>query len=167
MLKIGLISDTHGWVNPTVLRHFANVDEIWHAGDIGDLAVVKTLETLALVRAVYGNIDSCDIRLQFPETLIFSAEGIKVLLTHIGGYPGRYAPGIRQKIYASRPKLFICGHSHICKIMYDDTLKLLHINPGAAGSKGFHNVSTIVRFSIANEQISDLEVIEFNKSIVQ
>ncbi len=163
MLKIGLLSDTHGQLNPKILKYFADVDQIWHAGDIGSLDVITMLEKNAPVKAVYGNIDNIEIRNIYPATIEFVAENIKVLITHIGGYPGHYVSGIKHRLLEFKPKLFICGHSHICKIMNDKTLGLLHINPGAAGRQGFHNISTVVRFSISNEQICNLEVIEFNK----
>lgn len=164
MVKIGLLSDTHSYLNPKILKYFKSVDQIWHAGDIGNIEVIKTLETIAPVRAVVGNIDSAEMRRIYPETINFTIEKVSVLLTHIGGYPGHYAPQIKQKIYANPPKLFVCGHSHILKVMNDKTLKLLHLNPGAAGKSGFHNIATVLRFNIEAEQIRDLEVIEFNKS---
>ncbi|HQA76044.1 MAG TPA: metallophosphoesterase family protein [Salinivirgaceae bacterium] len=162
-LRIGLLSDTHGWLNPKIIKHFANVDQIWHAGDIGSLEVIEELEEIAPVKAVYGNVDDFDVRRTFPEILEFTEHNVKVLMTHIGGYPGHYSPNIKQRLYEVKPKLFICGHSHICKVMNDKTLGLLHINPGAAGRQGFHEISTVVKFSISNEQIGDLEVIEFSK----
>jgi hypothetical protein len=167
MLKIGLLSDTHGWLNPRILTHFKNVDQIWHAGDIGSFDVIQQLEKLAPVKAVYGNIDGAEMRREYPEIMEFSVEGVSVLMTHIGGYPGNYAPNIKQRIYANPPKLFVCGHSHILKVVNDKTLRLLHINPGAAGRYGFHSVATVVRFNIDCEQISNLEVIEFIKNSVE
>lgn len=159
-MKVGLLSDTHGYWDKRYAEHFKDCDEIWHAGDIGSEEVIERLAELKPVRAVFGNIDGQNIRIQYPRTNVFMAEGVKVLLTHIGGYPGRYAPEIRKELYAERPNLFISGHSHILKVMFDDTLKCLHINPGAAGISGFHQVRTLVRFSIEGKNIRDLEVIE-------
>lgn len=159
-MKVGLLSDTHGYWDNRYAEHFKECDEIWHAGDIGSVEVIERLAELKPVRAVYGNIDGQNIRIQYPRTAIFMAEEVKVLLTHIGGYPGRYAPEVRKELYAERPNLFIAGHSHILKVMFDDTLKCLYINPGAAGISGFHQVRTLVRFSIEGQNIRDLEVIE-------
>lgn len=160
MMKVGLLSDTHGYWDKRYAEHFKDCDEIWHAGDIGSEEVINQLANLKPVRAVFGNIDGQNIRIQYPRTTIFMAEEVKVLLTHIGGYPGRYAPEIRKELYTERPNLFIAGHSHILKVMFDDTLKCLYINPGAAGISGFHQVRTLVRFSIEGKNIRDLEVIE-------
>ena len=165
MTKIGLLSDTHNWLNPKVIKHFEGVDQIWHAGDIGSYQIIEQLENIAPVKAVYGNIDGAELRRIFPEVMEFKTEGVSVLMTHIGGYPGKYAPIVKQRVYSNPPKLFICGHSHILKVINDKTLNLLHMNPGAAGKYGFHAVSTILRFVIDGEQIRDLEVIEFNKTI--
>lgn len=161
-MKVGLISDTHGYFHPAVQKHLKNIDEIWHAGDIGSEHVLHNLETLAPVKAVYGNIDDADIRRSLPETLIFQVKQIKIIITHIGGYPGKYAPGIRQMLFKENPDLFICGHSHILKVQNDSKFKLLHINPGAAGLQGFHSVCTLVRFQIT-DKIEHLEVVEFPK----
>lgn len=160
MLKIGLLSDTHGYWDNRYAEHFKDCDEIWHAGDIGSEEVVNRLEELKPVRAVYGNIDGQSIRIQYPKTAVFMAEDVKVLLTHIGGYPGRYAPEIRKELYQTRPALFISGHSHILKVMHDDSIKCLHINPGAAGISGFHQIRTLIRFCIEGKNIRNLEVIE-------
>lgn len=159
-MKVGLLSDTHGYWDMRYAEYFKDCDEIWHAGDIGSTEVIEKLAELKPVRAVYGNIDGQDIRIQYPRIAIFMAEQVKVLLTHIGGYPGRYAPEIRKELYAERPNLFICGHSHILKVMFDESLQCLHINPGAAGISGFHQVRTLVRFIIEGKKIRDLEVIE-------
>lgn len=159
-MKVGLLSDTHGYWDKRYAEHFKGCDEIWHAGDIGSEEIIERLAELKPVRAVYGNIDGQNIRIQYPRVAVFKVEEVKVLLTHIGGYPGRYAPEIRKELYAERPNLFIAGHSHILKVMFDDTLKCLHINPGAAGISGFHQVRTLVRFSIEGKNIRDLEVIE-------
>ncbi|WP_085535931.1 metallophosphoesterase family protein [Massilibacteroides vaginae] len=159
-MKVGLLSDTHGYWDNRYAKHFKDCDEIWHAGDIGSEEVIKRLAELKPTRAVYGNIDGQNIRIQYPRTAVFLADEVKVLITHIGGYPGRYAPEIRRELYAERPDLFIAGHSHILKVMFDDTLNCLYINPGAAGISGFHQVRTLVRFSIEGKKIRDLEVIE-------
>ncbi|OAV69386.1 phosphodiesterase, family [Bacteroidales bacterium Barb6XT] len=163
MLHIGLLSDTHGWWDDKYAEHFSACDEIWHAGDIGSPEVAARLSALKPLRAVYGNIDGPPLRGQYPVTDCFTAEGVTVMMTHIGGYPGRYAPEIRAALYAYRPKLFISGHSHILKVMYDKTLDCLHINPGAAGISGFQQVRTLVRFAIDGAKIQDLEVIELAK----
>ena len=160
MTKVGLISDTHGYLDEKVLKYLREVDEIWHAGDIGSINVLEQLRELKPLRIVYGNIDSHDIRRLTDEHLRFTCEEVDVWLTHIGGYPGKYAPQVRNKLYASPPKLFVCGHSHILKVQYDKTLNLLHLNPGAAGKFGFHVVRTMLRFTIDGDQIKDLEVIE-------
>jgi len=160
MKRIGLLSDTHGYLHPSILQHFAECDEIWHAGDIGSAGVVDQLEALKPLRAVYGNIDGREIRLRFPEDLHFDCEGVKVLLTHIGGYPGRYPARVKKALAAERPGLFICGHSHILKVMPDPVFQLLHINPGACGREGFHRMCTVVRFSLDEGHVKDLEVIE-------
>lgn len=160
MQHIGLLSDTHGYLNPLLYDFFKDVDQIWHAGDIGSEDVLDKLEAFKPVRAVYGNIDGAIIRRRLKETQRFNCEGVDVMLTHIGGYPGKYAVQIKREIYANPPKLFICGHSHILKVINDKALGLLHINPGAAGKYGFHLVSTAIRFSIHNGDITGLEVIE-------
>ena len=160
MIRIGLISDTHGYLDPKVEKYFKEVDEIWHLGDVGNLAVIKALTKIKPLRGVYGNIDGQDIRKVFPKELKFTCEGVKVWLVHIGGYPNRYAKDIKKRIEFNAPDLFITGHSHILKVMYDKKLNLLHINPGAAGKSGFHKVKTLVRFTIDKKNIKDLEVIE-------
>jgi hypothetical protein len=158
--KIGLLSDTHGYLDPRLFDLFSEVDEIWHAGDIGSENVLCDLESFKMCRAVYGNIDGWEIRAQVPEHQRFECEGLRVWMTHIGGYPGRYAPSIRQQLLQDPPDLFISGHSHILKVMNDKKLGLLHMNPGAAGKNGFHKVRTALRFTIENGQPHDLEVIE-------
>ena len=160
MVKVGLLSDTHAYGDEKYLKYFEECDEIWHAGDIGSIEVVKKLAAFRPLRAVYGNIDGQDIRRLYPQTLRFNVEGAEVLMKHIGGYPGNYDPSIRGSILVHPPKLFISGHSHILKVKYDKTLDLLHINPGAAGISGFHQVRTMVRFTIDNGTFKDLEVIE-------
>jgi len=160
MRRIGLLSDTHGWWDDKYTEYFRECDEIWHAGDIGSENLAHKLALLKPFRAVYGNIDGQAIRQQYPLINTFEVEDVKVLMTHIGGYPGRYVPEIRKQLYDYRPRLFISGHSHILKVMYDDRLSCLHINPGAAGISGFHQVRTLIRFVIDGENIKDLEVIE-------
>ncbi len=162
MKKIGLLSDTHNWWDDKYEKYFADCDEIWHAGDIGSIDLAMRLEALKPFRAVYGNIDDSKVRAAYPENLRFSLEDVDVLITHIGGYPGRYDPRIRPILFAKPPKLFITGHSHILKVMFDKKLNCLHINPGAAGKYGFHKVRTLVRFVLDRGNISDLEVIELN-----
>ena len=163
MKKIGLISDTHSYLDEKVFEHFKDVDEIWHGGDFGNAAIADALKAFKPLRGVYGNIDGYDISREFPEELIFMCEDVKVFIKHIGGYPGRYAPGVKNTIIKEKPQLFISGHSHILKIMYDDKLQCLHINPGAAGLQGWHKVKTLVRFVIDGKQIKNCEVIELGK----
>ncbi len=164
MRRIGLLSDTHGYLHPEIAKHFANVDEIWHAGDIGSIEVINMLEKLKPVRAVFGNIDGREIYSRYPEDQRFECEGMDVWMTHIGGYPGKYSPRVRPLIKKNPPKLFISGHSHILKVMPDNKLNLLHINPGACGRQGWHKVKTLVRFSLENGRVKDMEVIELGKS---
>ena len=160
MTRIGILSDTHGMLDDRILEHFANCDEVWHAGDWGSMDVVNKLRAFKPLRGVWGNIDSHDIRSIFPQHNRFMGEGVKVWLTHIGGYPGKYDQLVRPDIFMQPPNLFVCGHSHILKVQNDRALKLLHINPGAAGKYGFHKVQTLVRFEIDGENIQNLEVIE-------
>jgi putative phosphoesterase len=159
LTKIGLISDTHGFLDPAVFKHFADCDEIWHAGDFG-LNVAAELAAFKPLRGVYGNIDGKEIRSLYPEHLRFNCENLDVWITHIGGYPGKYAPQVKGEIYTKPPKLFITGHSHILKVMYDKKIDCLHVNPGAAGNSGWHKVKTLIRFSVSEEKIHNLEVIE-------
>lgn len=160
MKRIGLISDTHGFLPPTIEKYFASCDEIWHIGDVGTVEIIKKLEKIKPLKGVYGNIDGQEIRQLFPKNLRFKCEEVDVWLTHIGGYPNRYSTDVREEIKKNPPNLFISGHSHILKVIYDQKLNLLHINPGAAGNQGFHKVKTIVRFTIDKKEIKDLEVIE-------
>jgi len=162
MVKIGVLSDTHAYWDDKFADYFSECDEIWHAGDIGSEEVLNRLEMIKPVRAVYGNTDSYQIRMRCSEILRFKVEEVDVFLTHIGGYPGNYAPQIRGKIYAAPPALFVCGHSHILKVIYDKSLKMLCMNPGAAGISGFHQVRTLLRFAIDESAIRDLEVIELS-----
>ncbi|HLR36917.1 MAG TPA: metallophosphoesterase family protein [Chitinophagaceae bacterium] len=165
MKRIGLLSDTHGYLHPDVLSYFKKVDEIWHAGDIGSVELIEELEAAKPVRAVFGNIDGRDIYSSYPEHQRFTLEGVKVWMTHIGGYPGKYSPGIHSSICKNPPDLFISGHSHILKVMPDNKLNLLHINPGACGQQGWHKVKTLVRFSLDQGRVKDLEVIELTRVI--
>lgn len=163
MTKILLLSDTHGYMDDAILKYAAQADEIWHAGDIGGLEVTDKLKALKPVRAVYGNIDDHKAQMEFPENNRFTCEDVDVWITHIGGYPNRYNVRVRDEIKQNPPKLFICGHSHILKVMYDKKLGLLHMNPGACGKQGFHHVRTMLRFVIHGDKITDLEVIELGK----
>lgn len=164
MRKILLLSDTHSYIDDRILEYASQADEVWHAGDIGDIKVSETLKkTVPVFKAVYGNIDGTEIRKEFPLNLRFFCEKVDVWMTHIGGYPGKYAPIIREEIKLNPPKLFICGHSHILKVMNDKKLHLLHMNPGAIGIYGFHKVRTMIRFEINQETIQNLEVIEFTR----
>jgi len=158
--KIGIISDTHGYLDERIIHHLKDRDEIWHAGDWGGIEVSDKLAAIAELKGVYGNIDGREIRLSYPKVLRFNCEGIHVLMTHIGGYPGKYAQDIRDEIKSNPPNLFICGHSHIVKIMRDPKSGLLHINPGAAGKSGFHKVRTLVLLDIEGSQIKNLRVVE-------
>lgn len=160
MKRIGLISDTHSHYDTSVSEYFKEVDEIWHAGDIGSLDVMEQLAEIAPLRAVYGNIDNHKTRAEYPRDLRFECEGVDVFMTHIGGYPGRYNKRVREILQKNPPQLYICGHSHILKVMPDKKLGLLHINPGAAGVHGFHKIKTIVRFTLEDGVIKDLDVVE-------
>ncbi len=160
MKRIGLLSDTHAYWDERYVKYFSECDEIWHAGDIGSMELVMRLQEIAPLRAVHGNIDGGDVRRMFPEKLRWTCEGADILMTHIGGYPGKYDARIRQQLYERPPKLFISGHSHILKVQFDPQLKLLHINPGAAGLQGWQMVRTLVRFSVDKGEFKDLEVIE-------
>ncbi len=163
MTKILLLSDTHSHIDDTILKYVKQADEVWHAGDIGDLFVTDTIAALKPLRAVYGNIDNDKARATFPLDLHFTCEEVAVYITHIGGYPGRYNKRIKDTIYTNPPKLFITGHSHILKVMPDKKSNLLHMNPGAVGKHGFHKVRTMLRFKIDGKQIKELEVIEFKR----
>lgn len=163
MTKILLLSDTHGHIDKTILKYVKDADEVWHAGDIGDLKVTDAIKKLKPLRAVYGNIDNHEIRKEFPENNRFLCEEVNVLITHIGGYPEKYNPKIKQILQSNPPDLFICGHSHILKVMPDKKLHLLHMNPGAIGNHGLHKVKTMLRFTIDGKKIDNLEVIEFKR----
>ena len=160
MTKIGLLSDTHGFFDPALNHFFKDCDEIWHAGDIGNQEVIEAMPKGKECRIVYGNIDGGDLRLMYKEFLFFEVEGMKVLIKHIGGYPGRYDRSAIGYIEKFKPDIFISGHSHILKVMNDKRRKILHINPGACGNSGFHSVKTAVRFTIDNGRVADLEIWE-------
>ncbi len=177
LTRIGLISDTHYFLDETVFEHFKDCDEIWHAGDFGNIELADNLASfrsqaisngqtpktdLKILRGVYGNIDGQDIRSIYPEKLHFTCEQVNVFMQHIGGYPKRYAPGVKNEIIKNQSKLFISGHSHILKVMYDEELGCLHMNPGAAGKQGWHKVRTIIRFVIDGAEMKDCEVIELS-----
>jgi putative phosphoesterase len=168
MTRIGLISDTHGFLDENVFTHFENCNEIWHAGDFGSIEIADQIRATVsnrgtALRGVYGNIDGQDIRNEFPEQLVFMCEEVKVMIRHIGGYPPKYNPETKRELLIHQPQLFISGHSHILKIMYDDNLQCLHMNPGAAGKQGWQKVKTIVRFVIHEKEIKNCEVIELGK----
>ena len=163
MTKILLLSDTHGYLDEAICRYARMADEIWHAGDIGTLEVADALGAIKALRAVHGNIDNGVIQREYPLDQRFTCEGVDVWITHIGGYPGRYSPRVKQEIRESPPRLFISGHSHILKVMWDKKLDVLHMNPGACGKQGFHQVRTMLRFEIDGPEIRNLEVIELGK----
>ncbi|WP_291275832.1 metallophosphoesterase family protein [Flavobacterium sp.] len=163
MKKILLLSDTHSHIDATILKYVNLADEVWHAGDIGDLIVTDTIKKIKPVRAVFGNIDNNEARLEFPLHNRFMCEGVDVWITHIGGYPDKYNVAIREEIKKNPPRLFICGHSHILKVQFDKKLNLLHMNPGAAGIHGFHQVRTMLRFEIDGDKIQNLEIVEIGK----
>ena len=163
MKKILLLSDTHSYIDDQILKFVNQADEVWHAGDIGSIEVTDTIINIKPVRAVYGNIDNTLIRSEFPLDAKFTVEGVSVWITHIGGYPNRYDKRIKEEITKNSPTLFISGHSHILKVIYDKKLNLLHMNPGAAGKHGFHNIRTMLRFEVHNGAISNLEIIELEK----
>lgn len=163
MTRIGLLSDTHSFLDEQVFTHFANCDEIWHAGDFGNKELIEKLTAFKPLKGVYGNIDDQSIRHSYPENLIFQCEDVKVVMTHIGGYPPKYNSRTKPLLKAMQPRLFISGHSHILKIMYDETMNCLHMNPGAAGKTGYHRIRTLIRFTIDGDIIANCEVIELGK----
>ena len=164
MTRIGLISDTHGFLDEAVFKHFENCDEIWHAGDFGEgVANRLNAESGLKIKGVYGNIDDAWIRSEYPEQLVFMCEEVKVMIRHIGGSPPKYNPETRKELAIHQPQLFISGHSHILKVMYDEKIKCLHMNPGAAGKHGWHKVRTIIRFAIDGKEMKNCEVIELGK----
>ncbi|MGY6650337.1 metallophosphoesterase family protein [Wenyingzhuangia sp. IMCC45574] len=164
-MKILLLSDTHSHIDKRILEYVKQADEVWHVGDIGDISVTDKIKELKPLRAVYGNIDGAEARAEFPLDNRFIVAGLEVWMTHIGGYPNRYSPKVKELIKENPPKLFISGHSHILKVQYDQKLQLLHMNPGAAGKHGFHQVRTMLRFEISNGEITNLEVVELGKRV--
>jgi len=160
MTRIGIISDTHGFLDEAVFRHFEYCDEVWHAGDFGNAELANKLSSFKPTKGVFGNIDGHDIRVVYPEQLVFTCEGVKVMIRHIGGSPPKYNPETRKELQIHQPQLFISGHSHILKVMYDENIQCLHMNPGAAGKQGWHKVRTIIRFAIEGTNIRDCVVIE-------
>ena len=163
MTRIGLISDTHDFLDDAVFKHFANCDEVWHAGDFGTAAIADALKAFKPLRGVYGNIDGPDIRNEFPELLQWTCEEVNIMMLHIGGYPPKYNAKSKLLIQQNHPQIFISGHSHILKVIYDNTLSCLHMNPGAAGKYGWHTVRTLIRFVIDGKDIRDCEIIELGK----
>jgi uncharacterized protein len=163
MKKILLISDSHSYLGEDVLKYTSDCDEIWHAGDIGNISVLEQLSAIKPLKAVWGNIDGYELRQALPKDLVFYSEQVKVYITHIGGYPGKYVKDAKLIIEKEKPKLFICGHSHILKVIHDPSLQLLHINPGAIGKEGFHKVRTLILFNIESDQIKDLKVVELGR----
>ena len=159
-MKILLLSDTHSYLDDRILEYAKNADEIWHAGDFGNLEVIDELIKAGTLRGVFGNIDEAKIRAEFPEINIFECEKVKIVMIHIGGYPNKYAPRVKQILKEEKPQIFISGHSHILKVMYDKELEILHLNPGAAGKHGWHKMRTMLRFEINGEKIENLEVVE-------
>ena len=162
MTRIGLIADTHNYLDESVFVHFKDCDEIWHGGDFGTVDIANQLKAFKPLKGVYGNIDGMDIRCTYPEQLVFMCEGVKVLMRHIGGYPPKYNPETKKEILLHQPQLFISGHSHILKIMYDEKLNSLHMNPGAAGKQGWHKIRTLIRFVVDGKEMKDCEVIELS-----
>ncbi|MFN4314912.1 MAG: metallophosphoesterase family protein [Chitinophagaceae bacterium] len=158
--RIGLISDTHHFLDQSVFKHFEPCDEIWHAGDFGTIELANELSRFRPLKGVYGNIDGKDIRSIYPEQLTFTCQNVKVMMRHIGGYPPRYNPETRRQLHTQQPTLFISGHSHILRIMFDPAIQCLYMNPGAAGKQGWHKIRTLIRFTIDGEDIRDCEVIE-------
>ena len=163
MTRIGLIADTHSYLDNAVLEHFSEVDEIWHAGDFGTIDVLQELQAFKPMRGVWGNIDGLEIRQQLPEIAHFTVESVGVVMIHIGGYPGKYTTDARKALQQHKPQLFISGHSHILKVMHDEKLRCLHMNPGAAGHQGWHTMRTLIRFVIDGNKMRDCEVIELGK----
>ena len=160
MTRIGLISDTHNYLDESVFEHFKNCDEIWHGGDFGTVEIANKLKDFKPFKGVYGNIDGMDIRKEYPEQLVFMCERVKIMIRHIGGYPPKYNPETKKEMLIHEPQLFISGHSHILKVMYDNKLNCLHMNPGAAGKQGWHKIRTLLRFNIDGTEMKDCEVIE-------
>ena len=163
-MKVGILSDTHGTLIPQIFSFFKDVDEIWHAGDIGNIETAEQLAAFKPLRAVYGNTDDHVVRMQYPEDQFFHVEDVDIFMTHIGGYPGQYMPEVKYILEHKKPQLYICGHSHILKVMNDRKLGLLHINPGAAGKTGFHNKITMIRMTIEGKKFKDMEIFEIDRN---
>lgn len=163
MKRIGILSDTHGYIPPQLYEFFKDCDELWHAGDWGDLKTLDAIRNFKPLKTVWGNIDDKAIRLEMPEYTLFDCENLKVLMIHIGGYPGKYSSKCLELIKLNCPDVMVCGHSHILKVMRDKTYGLMHINPGACGYKGFHSISTAIRFVVDGNQMKDMEVWEIPK----
>jgi putative phosphoesterase len=162
-MRIGLLSDTHGFLDENVFKYFEECDEIWHAGDIGKIEIITQLSDFKPLKAVFGNIDGQEIRKECPENLIFTHENMRIFITHIGGYPPQYTTRVKKLLNEIRPDIFVCGHSHILRVMSDKERELVMMNPGAAGFEGFHNVRTLLRFSLKDKKISDMQAIELGK----
>ncbi|MGY6521554.1 MAG: metallophosphoesterase family protein [Mongoliitalea sp.] len=163
MVRIALISDSHGFMDEQIVKHCADVDEIWHAGDIGDIRILDLLPTGAIHRIITGNIDDQAARLEYPEFTSFMVEGLKIGMLHIAGNPPRYAKGVKKLIQEEGLKVLVCGHSHICKVVFDHDLQCLYMNPGAIGHQGFHQVRTLLKFEIANAKVQNLKVVELGR----
>jgi uncharacterized protein len=163
MTRIGILSDTHCFLHPKVFEFFADCDQVWHAGDFGNLETADSLGSFKPLRGVYGNIDGHELRVHFPKDQLFTVEGKKVFMTHIGGRPGKYDAEAKKIIQRVKPDLFICGHSHICRVQYDQTNEMMYINPGAAGKYGFHLKITLLRFTIDGKDLKDMELMELSK----
>lgn len=165
MTKIGLLSDTHGYLDPKIFEYFKDVDQIWHAGDVGDMSVINQLEAFKPTFGVFGNIDDHTIRNAWPEHNCFKCENMKIMITHIAGKPYKYRKDSHSEILKHKPNILVCGHSHILLVQYDKTINALWLNPGAAGFKGFHKVKTLLRFEIDKDQVKNMEVIEIGKRV--
>lgn len=161
MKSILLLSDTHMYIGKEMIKHAKTVDEVWHAGDIGAIEVIDELAKHTLVRAVHGNIDNHEVRMEHPAEQLFNCEGMKVWMIHIGGYPPNYTKRLAPQLYQKKPDIFICGHSHILKVIYDKKQDILHLNPGAIGKSGFHKVRTMLKFKIENKKIFDMQILEY------
>jgi len=162
-LKIGLISDSHSYLDHKTIEHLKEVDEVWHAGDVGDVSILDLLPKGKMLRGVYGNIDDAAVQEILPEWLEFEVEGVKILMTHIGGKPPRYAKGVKERIKSSKAQVFVCGHSHICKVELDRELHCLYMNPGAVGQQGFHPIRTLLLFDLSEGKVTNLRVVELGK----
>ncbi len=166
-MKVGLLSDTHGYLDPSIFNYFKDCDEIWHAGDVGNVALLETLEYFKPLRAVFGNIDGHDIRMRTQETALISCGGMRIMMTHIAGKPPSFTKNIRALLVAKQPNILVCGHSHILKVIFDKKYNILYLNPGAAGKHGFHKVKTLLRFEIEHGKIFNLEVIKIGPRATQ